>query len=1551
MTIIDFILFWHGLSLLLISAAMFISRRSFAGSSRKQLVSVFCLLLGAGEWVAVFSSFYNGMPWLYAVRVLLFSSAFLLLFENVRKEWACPGRLLAVYPVLIFFMAAGYHYKMPLLLLCQYLLAVPSILFFAITLVKKRSTMKTGGLNFAISVSVSLLYGILWMVPVPDLLMRHLPLFLSSWGGIISAASVARALCMTTGLGAMFIMRFRSFFGDSQAAFRWCLPAVYIAVLACSLAGVIFAGRIIEKEMKTDILSVVRGISTGLNSDRVKQLAFTPADRNNPAFQRIREQMTAWGNFTGLRSIYSMKMVNGRFFFGPENIPENDPMASPPGTEYMQPDASFKNAWINGESGITGPYTDEYGVFVSAYAPVFDRMSGQLLMLVGIDCEAWLWKENRRRGEALVLLPGMVLSICLIMFMIAFDSRHRKSSGRSSFFYRNLEILFSFVIGFLITSILALCMDFFESRGFRREFRNFSDSWSNIIRSVIINSRNNSDELSRYIRNSVEVTWKEYRDFYNDKDILPTVSISWFSAVEPAERSRFERYMVSQGFDNFRIFRVRDDGSRDYNVNGDIFFPQAYTVPYEYSMGLYGMDISTVPDVNRMGKSGLTFFTSIQALNGLQHGRMTLVEPVYKKKLLAGLVVSVIDINLMFTRAIAYKNSMNSDIFVELVDISIDGKYRSMASYPPEKSSGQMTDIGVNPAYPLFFAGRTFGIIIRPSGGFIESQMAVAGPLTFSGGLIITLIIAGLAGYFRYRERGLEKVIFERTGELAESEERFRTLSEGSTGGICIHDRGRIIICNSGLSHMTRYTIKELEGMNGLLLIAPQYRDMVMEKIITGYEMSYDSVMLRKDGTMFPVEIRGRGIPYKGRIMRITEFRDITERKNNEIMLSSQKQELEASYEEMQAQIEEFEAVNAELLNTNERLSDSEEKFSRAFAINPAMMIISTIDTGTFIDVNDIFLETTGYTKEQVIGKTSRDIELFVDHAQRDIAVDYLVRHGVVRNYEVIIKTSSGGMRHGLFSADKIRIRENDYLLSVMNDITDRKGYELALKESEKKYRMLFEFSLDPVLILDGESFIDCNEMAMKMFRCGREDIIGASPFAFSPEFQPDGMLSIDKARIMIRSAYDGGGYTFPWTHMGKDGTLFEAEVSLGSFILEDKKLIIAIIRDVTERKRYEAKLSHMQKMDAVGQMAGGIAHDFNNQLGGIMGYAELLSKKLEDPGLRKYADNIISVASRSADLTRKLLQFSRKGSMRTVQCDVHRIINDTIEILEHSIDKRISIVRSLDAEEHLVTGDPAELQNVFLNLALNARDAMESGGVLSFTTSVENVHPVDFANHLMNVKHGRYIRITVADTGTGMSDEVRAHLFEPFFTTKAEGRGTGMGLASVYAGVKNHAGSISVESEPGNGTSFKIYLPPASATEVVPESGSGHRPSITPQRILIVDDEDILREILGELLMEDGHTVTSVSNGFDAVEMYKKNWEEIDLVILDMVMPGLNGRDTFAEMKKINAGVKVILSSGFSMTDETDKMLREGIAGFIHKPFQKNELLRIISIAVNPPL
>jgi PAS domain S-box-containing protein len=492
-----------------------------------------------------------------------------------------------------------------------------------------------------------------------------------------------------------------------------------------------------------------------------------------------------------------------------------------------------------------------------------------------------------------------------------------------------------------------------------------------------------------------------------------------------------------------------------------------------------------------------------------------------------------------------------------------------------------------------------------------------------------------------------------------------------------------------------------------------------------------------------------------------------------------------------------------------------------------------------------------------------------------------------------------------------------------------------ALRQSEVRYRLLFESMLDGFalheMIFDEQGrptdyrFLAVNPAFERMTGLKTAEVIGRTVLDIMPGTERHWI------EIYGRVTLTGNPCRFE-NYSGELKKYFEVVAyrpAPGQFA--------CVFMDITGRRVREAQLRQAEKLQAIGQLAGGVAHDFNNQLAGVLGFADLLVAELQDGRQRSYAEAIVRSAGRAATLIRQLLAFARKGKHLSVPVDLHKVIADVATLLTRSIDKRIVIRQRLDANPPVIIGDPPQLESALLNVAINARDAMPGGGELTFATEVLTLEAQHGAGSHDILAPGRYVQVSVSDNGEGMDEQTLAHLFEPFFTTKAQG--TGMGMAAVYGTVKNHLGAVDVQSRPGQGTTVVIRLPLAEMDEQQTEADGAQEMVRGKGRILLVEDEDMVRDMTAGMLRSVGYKVAACGNGEEAVAYYRDAWKTIDLVMLDMVMPGMDGRETFLVLRKINPGVKALLCSGYGIDGQAQNVLDEGVMGFIQKPFTRAEL------------
>ncbi len=764
----------------------------------------------------------------------------------------------------------------------------------------------------------------------------------------------------------------------------------------------------------------------------------------------------------------------------------------------------------------------------------------------------------------------------------------------------------------------------------------------------------------------------------------------------------------------------------------------------------------------------------------------------------------------------------------------------------------------------------------------------------------------------RARSESRERRITE--GELRRSEERFRVLFEsGPIGIVMVDETLHFAIANQAFCDLVGYREEELKRLRFLDITHPENAAAdrrTVQGLLRGEKPFYrtEKRYLRRDGTtVWAMTTVSAVHDDDGRVLYLLAMvEDISARKRAE-------QERENVISLLQATLEST-ADGILEIDASGKISNYNQRFVRMWGI-PEDVLAARDDNQALDFVMSQLLEPSSFL--------AKVRELYNDPEQESFD-ELLFKDG--RCFE---RFSRPQRVHGRPSGRVWSFR----------DVTERRRSEQALRESEYRYRSLFEAASDAIFVMKGEAFFDCNSKTLEMFACTREQIIGAPPDRFSPPLQPDGRSSREKALERIRAAYDGHPQFFEWRHARADGTPFMAEVSLTRIDASGDVLLLAMVRDISARKQLEEQLLQAQKMEAVGILAGGVAHDFNNILSAIVGYASLLQMRLpaDDP-LAGHVERILAAGERAANLTSSLLAFSRKQEVELHPVNLNETVLGFHRILGRLIGEDIDLSLRLADEELIIDADPRQLEQVLMNLATNSRDAMPRGGHLGIATAA-----ADLDAGAGGAPPGRYAVISVSDTGTGMSPEVRSRVFEPFFTTKEAGKGTGLGLAIVQGIVGKHGGHMTVDSVPGRGTTVTVFLPRRDADVAAAAGRRGEPIPRGRETILLVEDEAAVRQVTRSMLEEFGYTVLEAVDGVSAQYVFRENRERVDLVLCDLLMPRLNGRETLAGLRGMRPGVPAVFISGYT----ADVIAQRGLAGegvpLLMKPLDPATLLRTV--------
>lgn len=509
----------------------------------------------------------------------------------------------------------------------------------------------------------------------------------------------------------------------------------------------------------------------------------------------------------------------------------------------------------------------------------------------------------------------------------------------------------------------------------------------------------------------------------------------------------------------------------------------------------------------------------------------------------------------------------------------------------------------------------------------------------------------------------------------------------------------------------------------------------------------------------------------------------------------------------------------------------------------------------------------------------------------------------------------------------------------VMRDITERKRAEESLRRSEERYRELLETANDAIYTTDlSGNLASINRMGEQLSGYARSEFLQMHiDQIVAPEYAAVMSREIDRALAGEQTRI------FDIEILAKDGHRVPLEVN-SRVIWQDGKPagILAIARDTSVRKHLEEQLRQAQKMEAIALLAGGIAHDFNNLLNVVLGYGALLLENLEAGDRRyRYAEQIRAAGERAAALTRQLLAFGRKQVLQPRAIDLNELIADMDQLLKRLLSENIEVKLILDPELGRAKADAGQIEQVIMNLAINARDAMPQGGKLTIQTANVELDE-DYARQHTDVLPGLYVMLAVSDTGTGMDPATQARVFEPFFTTKPAGKGTGLGLATAHGIVRQSGGTIWLYSEPGHGATFKIYLPRVQeSAEPLPSRTAESAPGRGTETVLLVEDESSLRELTRKFLEEHGYTVLQAENGLKAIEVAERHAGPIHLLLTDVVMPGMTGHKLAQELESSRPQMKVVYMSGYTDEAITNHGILKPGTSFIEKPFTREALLR----------
>ena len=757
---------------------------------------------------------------------------------------------------------------------------------------------------------------------------------------------------------------------------------------------------------------------------------------------------------------------------------------------------------------------------------------------------------------------------------------------------------------------------------------------------------------------------------------------------------------------------------------------------------------------------------------------------------------------------------------------------------------------------------------------------------------------------------------------LRESEEKYRNIFEKSVEGIYqVSPEGRLINANSAAARILGYEspeelISSFTDIGHQMYAYPEDRIKAVELLRKyGFIENYEVQCRHKNGSIVWVIFNARLVrDDQGNILlHEGTIQDITKHKQDE-----------------------------------ETLQESEEKFSKIFFLSPLAVTIAELNTGLIINANDSFENFFGYPRHEIIGKSTIDLGIWVNPEERQAIVDILRYKNKAVNMPAKLKRKSGEIFNAEFFCSIIIMGDKSYLLSTAIDITERKQAEVVLRESELRYKQLFDAIPESVLLIGTDGCVVAANRASALLY-GYESpqqiegfdtrlLITESDRGRAAQIQTDILQGAERpARQYIE--------------VRRDGSEFVAEVMSTTLYGPGQEVTgyIGITRDITERKqaeddkvKLEKQLLQSQKMEAIGTLAGGIAHDFNNILAIINGFTEMAMDEDSKETRQQNLQEILKSAERAKNLVKQILTFSRQDGNEKKPLDIKVLLKEAIKFLRASIPTTVEIKQQITGETCNIMADPTQMHQVIMNLCTNASHAMkETGGTLKIELSNIELANDEIPNH-PDLQTGPYVKLTVSDTGHGIDPSLIQRIFDPFFTTKSVDEGTGLGLSVVFGIVNSHGGVINVFSEPEQGATFNIYLPKIIQTEKK-EVDAGKPVIGGTEQILFVDDEPALVDLGRRMLSSLGYYVTGVLSSLEALDLFHAQPESFDLVITDMTLPKMTGIELSRKLLQIRPNIPIILCSGIKDPDAEAQVKSIGIKAYIMKPLTKRELAGVM--------
>ncbi len=1471
---------------------------------------------------------------------------------------------------------------------------------------------------------------------------------------------------------------------------RWQRLSIGTILLGILLLGGLFTVWAIQREdrqMREEMLRQTSLVAQGIPLDQVKALSGTVADEQKPEYRRLKTQLMAAQQINPLwKWIYLMnRNPEGTVYFQVDSEDFDAPDPSPPGQTYEEASAILQAVFDKRKTTTEGPLMDRWGVWVSAFVPLTDPKTGHLITVVGIDIEASAWRSKTLRAGIVPLLLTLSLSVILLLahFLRRRTDDHRHPIKKR---WRHLEACLTSAIGLTLTLTVVWLARSIETRYTQQAFESLAHLKSGYVLNTLTSLRNSEIEsLSRFIENSDWVTRDEFHRFSDYLGQMPEVmNWAWIPAVKAEDKNAFEQMVHSQIPGGYRIWEEDPTGQPIPALRREIYYPilhieSAPSSP-EYKL-LPGFDLGSLESIrsilNETAQQNLIAATDFPSLRSSPSTPSILLifrpvrdsNPPYSLK---GFAMAALDLGRVIQTLVRTKNEDDPLISIHLIQLWAQHPPQHLASVGNSASPFDLTSPLTRPmtfSRPILAFGQTFVVTALPTPDFIARHSTYLSWIVLLAGLSITLASALVISNVSHRHEDMERLVSERTYELASSLRRFDQLAKqsrtftwemDSTG--CYTDLSPVV------EDVLGYRPSQCIGTKCFHDFHPdEGRELFKTKILRVLNrglpfLDFIHPMVTASGKTLWVSTSGMPLlnatgncrGYQG------TSKDITERKMTEESMEALAQQNAESVERyatlisasntgaweyhddtayMWASPEYFamlgrhstdfdvasgqpniDAVWLNLLHPDDKerartyfveyTKNPEGMYQHTFRMRHAdghwVWILSrgralrdlsgkptAVVLGTHIDISEtkrsemalreseqkyrmltesmkdvvwtLDAETLRYT---YISPSLTKLTAYTPEEVMPHPLGFTMPTEAREELRAVIRRRAADLRIGKISPDTfftdeiplphkngdIRITEavSRYGINthtgrievhgVTRDITERKRAEA---EREQLTRAI-EQSGETIVITDAKgSILYVNPAFTKVTGFSREEALGQNP------------------RILRSGEHDTAFYRAMWDTINagrvwegqvinrtKSGTLFTEQATISPVRDPDGHIVnfVCVKRDITtqlhdqqEKENLQSQLLQAQKMESIGRLAGGVAHDFNNMLQAILGYTEMALEQVEpDKPLHFDLLEIQKAARRSSLLTRQLQAFARKQSIVPKVLDLNQAVEGMSDMLRRLIGGEIGLEWRPGKGLGLVKMDPGQLDQIVTNLCVNARDAIGKNGHIVLETRNTTLGETAHGMH-GEIPPGNYVVLSVVDDGCGMTKEVIDHIFEPFFTTKQTGKGTGLGLATVYGIVRQNQGGVRVQSKPNQGTAFQIFLPRHAGESPTPETTGVSKPlpKSNGQTILLVEDEETILQATRRMLESLGYTVLATASPEEALRLAHDPKNSIHLLLTDVIMPEMTGPDLVQRLLKDLPQLPFLYMSGYTANLLEEKGVREDSANFIQKPFSREIL------------